>query len=82
MPKFNIDEYINKLWTKFDDNDNGVLDKEEAKEFYKHCVVELKGKKNFRETHFLEWFDIVDTDGSGTIEKDEMTDCIKRLLGY
>ena len=52
------------MWTKYDTDGNGILDKEEAKPFIDHVarIIEADRAKNYNKNKFLELFEQFDED--------------------
>ena len=72
------------LFSRYDKDNSGALDKEETKQFVKDTLKEMAdGDDNdeFNEEDFNKCFEEFDKDGSGTIEKDEMALFIKKVAG-
>ena len=77
-----IRQAVEDIWLQYDNDNSGYLDKEEAREFVRHTMVEMFDNTNALddsefETAFVEF----DADGSGTIEKDEMALFIRKIAG-
>ena len=82
-----IEEVISKcvedIWSEYDKDGNGHLDKEEAKSFVRKTLVEAAGVTDgdFTDADFDACFSEFDKDKSGTIEKEEMAAFIKKVAG-
>ena len=80
-----IDEVINKcvadIWTQYDTDGNGTLDKNETKEFVKKTLGEMDSNDDFSDEDFNACFAEFDKDGNGTIDKAEMALFIKKVAG-
>ena len=63
---------IDKIWSKYDVDNSGTLDKQETKQFVNDTLKSLGDKIGFSDSHFDLIFTTFDTDGSGTLERDEM----------
>ena len=74
-----IKKCVEEIWVKYDDDNNGFLDKNEAKQFVKDTLMDMSDEGAFNDTDFDECFKEFDKDGSGTIEKDEMVEFIKKV---
>ena len=76
-----VDEILRKcvqqIWTEYDDDASGFLDKDECKNFIMDTVKEMGDGEQFTDEDFEACFAQVDTDGSGTIDQDEMLSFIK-----
>ena len=87
MTESGVDSFINKqidtIWAQYDKEGNGVLDKEEAKEFVSQTIVGSRDRlSSFTDEDFEACFKLFDEDGSGTIEKNEMANFIKKVAGF
>ena len=63
-----LKECVDEIWTHYDTDGNGTLDKEECKKFIMSAVEEMGvGPDNevFTDKDFEECFSKVDADGSG-----------------
>ena len=60
-----------QVFTQFDTDANGLLDKNETREFYK-VAVQANGAE-FSEDHFVAAFSKFDVNGDGAINLDELT---------
>ena len=62
----------NELFAKFDADNNGTIDKEEAKEIF---MMQLRKSGSalirFNEERFLEWFNAADENKDGVISHEE-----------
>ena len=73
---------INQIWSLYDVDGNGSLDKEECKTFvYDYLQMVAVGQDEFDDEIFNTMFDDFDEDGSGLIEKDEMHLFLKKISG-
>ena len=72
--------YLNSVWDKYDVDKNGKLDRDEAKDLYKHMVTDLQSRKFYDEMKFMNWFTKADSDGNGTLSKDEIADALLGLF--
>lgn len=68
------------LWAKYDGDHNGVLDIEEAKKCLVEVFTVLLGRQlNPTKTEQKDWFRSLDKDRSGTIDKQEFFEFIKKV---
>ena len=72
-----IAKCVDEIWKKYDDDDNGYLDKEETKKFVKDTLSDMSDGAGFNDDDFDQCFNEFDNDKSGTIEKAEMVQFIK-----
>ena len=72
---------IEQIWSTYDVDGNGTLDKEETKKFVQDTLGNLGSGDEFSDEAFDEVFSTFDKDNSGTVEKPEMVTFIKQLLG-
>ena len=81
MTEPDVDDLLKKcleqIWTEYDDDASGQLDKDECKKFIMDTVKEMGGDEDFSEEEFEACFQQVDLDGSGTIDQEEMLKFIK-----
>ena len=76
-----IAKCVDDIWTEYDKDGNGNLDKNETKAFVKKTLTEMSGGDEFSDEDFEACFKEFDKDGNGTIEKDEMAIFIKKVAG-
>ena len=76
-----IQKCVDDIWTKYDQDNSGFLDKEETKKFVKDTMQEMSDGGEWNDEEFDKCFKEFDKDGSGTIEKGEMTVFIKKVAG-
>ena len=67
---------VDAIWYKYDQNKNGVLDREEAFAFLKDMMAEVTGQTPTQE-EIESNFKILDEDGSGDVSKEETYKFIK-----
>ena len=70
---------IDQVWVIYDDDGNDVLDIKEAKNFIIDYMEIMGSKKQFDERIFGKAFRETDVDCSGTIDRQEMVNFIKKL---
>ena len=78
----NISKCVEEIWSKYDKDDNGHLDKDEVRQFVNDLLSDNKHLREadgsaYNDAEFEECFSSFDKDGSGTIDKEEMTKFIK-----
>ncbi len=76
-----IQSVIDQIWSTYDVDNSGALDKNETKKFVQDTLGNLGGGDEFSDEAFDEVFATFDKDNSGTVEKPEMVIFIKQLLG-
>ena len=76
-----IAKCVDDIWSEYDKDGNGHLDKTETKAFVKKTLADMAGGEEFSDEDFNACFKEFDKDGSGTIEKDEMAVFIKKVAG-
>jgi Ca2+-binding EF-hand superfamily protein len=76
-----IQGVIDQIWSTYDVDNSGELDKEETKKFVQDTLGNLGSGDEFSDEAFSEVFATFDKDGSGNIDKAEMVTFIKQLLG-
>lgn len=65
-----IQNAVNKIWKDYDNSKDGRLDFEESKAFINDS---FGGDLKMSDEELLAWFKKIDTDGSGKINKGEMS---------
>ena len=79
-----LKDTIEEIWSQYDKNGDGHLDRSEMRAFvektFQEAGMEMK-QGNISDEEFNKIFNKVDSDESGTIEKDEMALLIKQLAG-
>ena len=72
----NVDDILRKcvkqIWSEYDDDNSGVLDKEETKRFIMSTIKDMGDGESFTNEDFEKCFKKVDSDGSGTVDPEEM----------
>ena len=76
-----IAKCVDEIWSKYDDDGNGFLDKAETKTFVMDTLSDMADGAGFNDEDFDQCFREFDKDGSGTIEKGEMVQFIKQVAG-
>ena len=72
---------VKEIWSEYDADNSGSLDKDETKLFVKNTLCEMGDGKGMSDAEFERCFEEFDEDGSGTIEKHEMIHFIKNITG-
>ena len=63
---------VDEIWTQYDKDGNGVLDKTEMRSFVEATITQSGVNKVVTDEEFNQIFAQFDLDSSSTIEKDEM----------
>ena len=53
-------KYVEKIWLKYDDDNNGYLDKLETKQFIHDTMIEMGNKISFSDADFNKYFRQID----------------------
>ena len=80
-----IDKTVDAVWSQYDKDGNGFLDKEECKAFIKDSLHELGQDANgvdVLDEAYEAAFKEYDADGTGSISKGEMAAYLKKLCGF
>mmetsp|Transcript_17015 Transcript_17015/g.22916 ORF Transcript_17015/g.22916 Transcript_17015/m.22916 type:complete len:107 (+) Transcript_17015:22-342(+) len=72
---------VKEIWSEYDVDNSGSLDKDETKLFVKNTLCEMGDGTGMSDAEFERCFEEFDTDRSGTIEKHEMIHFIKNITG-
>ena len=74
-----IQQCVTDVWSKFDKDNNEILDKIECRRF----VISILGhnENSLSEEEFTTIFNEFDKNGNGVIEKGEMFQFLKKALG-
>lgn len=77
-----LQKVIDEIWVKYDEDNSGSLDIDEARLFVKDILSDLggSGDNEFSEPVFQALFETFDEDKSGTLEKDEILTFITKLI--
>lgn len=70
---------VEQLWKDFDTNGDGKLDVGETKELIQKALNAESGEE-ISDAAFKDVFEMIDTDQSGTVEKDEMKAFIVKMV--
>ena len=76
-----IAKCVQEIWSEYDEDNSGSLDKEETRQFVKNTLCDMSDGKGLSDQEFEMCFQEFDKDGNGTIEKDEMAIFIKKVAG-
>lgn len=71
---------MNQIWSTYDKDNSGQLDKDEMKLFVADTLGALETEDKFEEEAFEECFLEFDKDGSGFISKGEIMHFIKKMM--
>ena len=55
-----LQKYVEKIWLKYDDDNNGYLDKLETKQFVTDTMIEMGNKITFSDNDFNKYFRQID----------------------
>ena len=73
---------MDEIWSKYDDDNSGELDKEETKLFVQDTLAGVEAESSpFSDEDFDACFLLFDKDGSGSIDKSEMVQFIIQVAG-
>ena len=75
-----IKKCVNDIWHEYDTNNDGILDREETKQFVRATLQEMNDGNQFTESDFKDCFKAFDKDDSGAIEKSEMVTFIWSVI--
>jgi hypothetical protein len=76
---------VENVWDNYDTNRTGTLDKDHCRFFAKDLVREMTVSGinlKFEEQEYQDVFAEIDEDGSGTVDKDEAIELIKRIRNH
>ena len=79
-----IKSCVEDIWDQYDEDNSGILDKAECREFIKKTLSEIMpGKEDqiYNEPDFERVFTDFDINNDGTISKEEMSRFIKKVAG-
>ncbi len=63
---------VDRVWDSYDANDNGVLEKDEVRRMITDILETFGQQERFDEDTFSNAFDVLDNDGDGDIEKEQV----------
>jgi hypothetical protein len=78
-----IQQVVENVWTTYDTNGSGVLEKEEAMKFVKDSLTQMNSGRSayeYKDSDFGAFFDELDKDHSGSIDKGEMFTFISKVI--
>ena len=55
-----LQKYVEKIWLKYDDDNNELLDKLETKQFVTDTMIEMGNKITFSDSDFNKYFRQID----------------------
>ncbi len=73
-----ISKIVDRIWIEWDKDQSGSLDKAETREFLKYAMKDFP--QGYDDSKFDETFNVIDTDGDGLMDKQELAYFIKSLL--
>ena len=76
-----VDDMVNAIFAKYDADNNGEIDKEEAKIFFIDQWKQSHETLAFDQNKFDGWFAKADANNDGKISREEATNFIKTLYG-
>lgn len=72
-----ITDTVDQIWDVYDDDGNGILDKEETRNFlYDYLKMIGANEDEFNDEVFDQIYGQIDEDGSGEIDKEELIDLL------
>ena len=79
-----ITKCVEEIWSKYDKDDSGCLDKDEVRQFVKDLLSDNQQIREadgsaYDNAEFEECFRQFDADGSGTIDREEMAKFIEKF---
>jgi len=77
-----IRKTVEAVWADFDADGNGVLDHDEARQFFNTILTTMEGKTKFGPNDFDSWIITLDKDGSGTIDQKEFIEFLTKTLAF
>ena len=80
-PEQVIQRCVAEIWSQYDKDNSNTLDKTETKAFVQATMAEMSENDTFSEEDFEGCFKEFDTDGNGTISREEMANFIKKVAG-
>ena len=76
-----VDELVDEIWTKYDADESGQLNKRETKAFVLDILTNLQEEPKIADDEFAILFEGMDKDESGFISKEEMKYFIRVARG-
>ena len=71
---------MNLIWIKYDEDESGDLDYEEARSFMNEVMKNMDDAFELSDNRFRKHFEKYDKDKGGTLDKEEMTGLITDML--
>jgi hypothetical protein len=75
-----INKAVEKIWSLYDVDNSGVLEKDEAKDFLATVLKDVPGAPEFNEAVFEQQFEKIDLNKDGLIQRGEMFVFIRSTL--
>jgi Ca2+-binding EF-hand superfamily protein len=70
------------VWQKFDANNDRELSLEEARPAVRFIISHLKGNFAYRDATYIKLFREFDENNSGTIDKAELKNLVRKIAGF
>ncbi|EQC28756.1 hypothetical protein SDRG_13440 [Saprolegnia diclina VS20] len=81
--KGTIDQCVDTIWSAYDRDDSGYLDKIETRKFVNTLIAEYeKDGDVVPPVNFEECFTAFDVDGNGLLSRKEMRIFVEQLMGF
>ena len=78
-----IEKVIEDIWSTYDKDGSGQLEKKELKKFLTELKNEIEGEeKEMDQKQFDKYFKEFDLDGDGVVDRQEMKNFIRRVCGF
>jgi len=77
---------VDHIWSEYDADGNGTLDKEETLKFITDYLESATGETDFQDQEFLACFNQIfkdaDADGNGVLDKEEMAEFLQKISDF